>query len=364
MTMVLRVQIKKRLKAFRLDMEFEAGRECLGILGPSGCGKSMTLKSVAGIVTPDEGRIAVEGDGERVFFDSRKRVNLRPQKRQAGYVFQQYALFPNMTVEQNIMTGLKGAAGRRMTDRQPQAAVREWMERFRLTGLEGRYPSQLSGGQQQRTALARSLASRPAILLLDEPFAAMDTFLREGLRMELKTVLKDYAGISVLVTHDRDEAYQLCSRLILMDEGKVLAAGGTREVFENPGTCRAARLTGCKNISRIERLGRRKICALDWGGLKLATACDVDRDVTAVGIRAHDFSPLSDDEASFWKGKDEANLIPVKEPVVSEMPFEWYVTLDCGLWWKTEKTIYAHDSGGIVPPWLRIAPEGILLLRG
>ena len=212
----LGVEIKKKLKEFDLDISFSAGKGCLGILGPSGCGKSMTLKSIAGIVTPDSGRIALqyakgEAAGGRVLYDSALKINEKPQMRRVVYLFQNYALFPNMSVEENIAAGLKGME-------KKKAKVGEMIERFRLTGLEKRYPGQLSGGQQQRVALARILAYEPEALLLDEPFSAMDTYLREGLRLELSKVLADYDGVSVMVTHDRDEAFQLCKNIMLLQK--------------------------------------------------------------------------------------------------------------------------------------------------
>lgn len=355
----LEVKIKKQLRSFLLETSFETGRGCLGILGPSGCGKSMTLKSIAGIVCPDSGRICLADDAdhsEQVLYDSRRKVNLSPQKRHVGYLFQNYALFPNMTVEQNIAAGLKhhGDSGR---------IISEMISRFRLDGLEKQYPGKLSGGQQQRVAFARMLAYEPNVMLLDEPFSAMDTHLRERLRLELIQVIREYHGVSIMVTHDRDEAYQLCDRLLLMDEGKVIRSGKTSEVFEDPATTTAARLTGCKNISRVERLGDCQVRALDWGGLELTTAGKVDDTVTSIGIRAHDFLPLSEAEAEACKAQADANLIPVEHPEVSEMPFEWYVMLENGIWWKREKEIHMHDGTGVVPPWLRIAPSAILLLR-
>lgn len=373
----LGVEIKKKMKEFSLDIEFQAGKGCLGLLGPSGCGKSMTLKSIAGIMRPDSGRIAIqyaqgEAAGGRVLYDSSLKVNERPQVRRVGYLFQNYALFPNMTVEENIRTGLDSAGGRKavlrkrrpLSQKEKNDKVREVTGRFRLEGLEKRYPGQLSGGQQQRVALARILAYEPEVLLLDEPFSAMDTYLREGLRLELGRVLKDYDGVSVLVTHDRDEAYQLCDNLLLLDRGRVLAGGRTRELFQSPVTCQAARLTGCKNISRIRRLGERRVMALDWGGVELATALPVDDSITAVGIRAHDFEPLSDGEADRWRTRENGNLIEVRSPCISEMPFEWYITLDNGLWWKKEKDIHTHDTAGVVPHWLRVEPSALLLLTG
>ena len=368
---LLGVEIKKQLKGFELEIAFEAGVGCLGILGPSGCGKSMTLKSIAGIVAPDSGRIALqyasgEAAGGRVLYDSARKVNLKPQERRVGYLFQSYALFPNMTVEENIMTGLSGKyfRGKNMTAEAKRTIAANMMKRFRLEGMGKRYPGQLSGGQQQRVALARILAYEPEVLLLDEPFSAMDTYLREGLRLELQKVMAEYNGVAVMVTHDRDEAYQLCKNLLLMDRGRVLAAGRTRELFQNPVTCQAARLTGCKNISRIQRVGERKVLALDWNNLGLETELPVGDEITAVGIRAHDFEPLSDARAQEIKGEPGANLIQVQNPDISEMPFEWYITLDNGLWWKTEKTIHTHETAGVVPDWLRVAPGALLLLTG
>lgn len=367
----LEVDIQKKLKNFTLDMQFSAGRGCLGILGPSGCGKSMTLKSIAGIVRPDSGTIRLQtaepggeagGGGqrkalsERILYDSAAHTDVRPQKRNVGYLFQNYALFPNMTVEQNIAVGLQNR-------KNPKKAVQEMIELFHLEGLEKQYPLQLSGGQQQRVALARILAYEPEVLLFDEPFSAMDTFLREGLRLELLKVLQRYQGISVLVTHDRDEAYQLCDHLLLLDEGRVLAAGETKEIFADPGTPKAARLTGCKNLSRIEKLGSHKIRALDWGGITLVTEAEVTDQMTHAGIRAHDFMPVSDSDAKLLCTRKDGNLIRVEHPVISEMPFEWYVTLENGLWWKREKNIHTHDASGWMPDYLHVDPSAILLLR-
>lgn len=253
---------------------------------------------------------------------------------------------------------------RPMSREAGEQKVSEMVERFRLHGLEKRYPGQLSGGQQQRVALARSLAYEPEALLLDEPFSAMDTYLREGLRLELAGALKEYDGVTIMVTHDRDEAYQLCDNLLLMDRGCVLAAGRTRDIFQNPVTCQAARLTGCKNISRIERLGERRIRAVDWDGLELATDRPVGDAITYVGIRAHDFEPLSESGARAYMEREDANLIKVCSPCISEMPFEWYITLQNGLWWKKEKDIHTHDTAGVVPQWLRLAPSALLLLTG
>ncbi len=374
--MKLDVEVYRRFKDFTLDLSFSAGEGCLGILGASGCGKSMTLKSIAGIIRPDRGRIVLSGEEDSVLFDAEKSICVPPQKRQVGYLFQHYALFPNMTVEENILVGLEGreAAEKRKGKKNRFGAglgkekrgqrLKELVEQFRLHGLEKHYPGQLSGGQQQRAALARIFAYEPSVLLLDEPFSAMDGFLREGLRLELARVLKQFSGISIMVTHDRDEAFQLCSHLLLMDKGKVLTAGKTRDVFSQPGSCPAARLTGCKNISRIQRLGAHRVRALDWNGLELVTEDAVEERHSSIGIRAHDLKEVPDAQAKAWEDKAGGNLIPVGKASVSEMPFEWYITLENGLWWKKEKEMNARGIEGMLPGWLRVEPSAVLLLEG
>ena len=181
--MAVTVEIRRKLDNFLLDINFHSDARRIGILGASGCGKSMTLKSIAGIELPDEGHIEVEG---RIFFDKEKKINLKPQIRNVGYLFQNYALFPTMTVEKNIAAGLKGSK------QEKEARVREMVEKFRLQGLEKRLPGKLSGGQQQRVALARIMAYEPEMILLDEPFSALDMYLKDQLQRELAEMLADY----------------------------------------------------------------------------------------------------------------------------------------------------------------------------
>ena len=281
---LLKVNVHKKLKEFDLDVDFELKNGCLGILGPSGCGKSMTLKSVAGIVNPDDGFISLQTDDETVYFDSSKKINLKPQKRNVGYLFQNYALFPNMTVEENVAAGLpKG---------YDEKIVSDMIKRFHLQGLEKRYPGQLSGGQQQRVALARIVAYGPDVILFDEPFSAMDNFLKEQLRIELVNLLRNFDGLSILVTHDRDEAFQFCNELLILDEGKIIAKGETYDVFENPIKVQVARLTGCKNISKIEAIDDYHVKALDWGVI-FKVSEKISPNITHIGIRAHSYGNKS-----------------------------------------------------------------------
>ena len=339
------LDFEKKLEDFHLHVHHEGDASRIGILGASGCGKSMTLRSIAGIETPDRGLIRLGG---RDLFDSSQKINLRPQERRVGYLFQNYALFPSMTVEQNIMAGVRGSKEER------QKRAQEMVRAFQLEGLEKRRPAELSGGQQQRVALARIMAYHPEALLLDEPFSAMDYFLKEKLRLEMKQVLQEFEGLSILVTHDRDEAYQLCDHLLLMHEGSFIAGGPTKEIFDHPKTVEAARLTGCKNITRIRPLGLHRICALDWDDLELTTQEEVTDDITHAGIRAHDFFPCADESAE--------NRIHVENPVLTELPFEWYIVLQNKIWWKVPKDIRSHDFSERLPRALCVDPSAIMLL--
>ncbi|MCQ2970400.1 MAG: ATP-binding cassette domain-containing protein [archaeon] len=340
---LLKVNIQKKLKEFDLDVDFELKKGCLGILGPSGCGKSMTLKSVAGIVNPDSGVVSLTMDEETIYYDSNKKINLKPQKRNVGYLFQNYALFPNMAVEENVAIGLPKDYDEKI--------VSQMIKRFHLEGLEKRYPRQLSGGQQQRVALARILAYGPDVILLDEPFSAMDTVLKERLRIELINLLNDFDGFSILVTHDRDEAFQFCDELIILDEGKIIAKGDTHEVFEDPKKVQVAKLTGCKNISKIEVIDDFHLKALEWG-VTFKVSKKISSNISHIGIRAHDFHPAEE---------NDVNVIDALNSSKLERPFEWEITLSNGLWWKVDKQIYDHEFD--VPKYLKVDPKNIILLE-
>lgn len=254
---MLSVSIKKRLDNFTLEVEFETDGETMALLGASGCGKSMTLKCIAGIEKPDSGRIVLDG---RVLFDSEKRINLPPQQRKVGYLFQNYALFPNMTVCQNI------AAGCRERDKgKKQALVDEMLRAMRLEDAAQQYPGEISGGQQQRTALARILINRPDILLLDEPFTALDNYLKWQLEADLADTISNYGGTSLMVSHNMDEVYRLCSCVCVLHKGKAQPKQTVRQLFECPSTAAAAELAGFRNFSRVEKQNDGSFLAADWG---------------------------------------------------------------------------------------------------
>ena len=347
--MSLEVTIAKRFEGFTLHADFTAGNTAAAILGASGCGKSMTLRCIAGVVKPDSGRIVLDG---RVLFDNEKGIDLPPQQRNVGLLFQNYALFPNMTVEQNILCALK-------KEKDPaarKAACRSALRAMRLEELAHRLPSELSGGQQQRAALARILAGRPRILMLDEPFSALDSYLREEVEGEVGSLLSNFEGTALLVTHDRNEAYRLCREMIVMDSGEVLRAGTTKEVFADPRRLTAARLTGCKNILPCVRVDEHHVRLTGWER-ELTVALPVPEGCCAVGIRAHDFAP---------EAVDGENRMPVQVGASSESPFDWNVICtaadDIGkLWWKVSKTALSSPPPQ-APAYLRVAPENIMPL--
>lgn len=237
--MDLLVDIKKRFSDFQLNVKFAAGSQTVGLLGASGAGKTMTLRCIAGIERPDCGRIVLNG---RVLYDSDQGINLPPQKRNIGLLFQNYALFPHMTVAQNIDFGLE-----RLSRRKRMEAVECQIEMMKLSGLEKRYPAQLSGGQQQRVALARALVTDPDALLLDEPFSALDTYLRVHMVKQLQETLDNYRGVTIFVTHNMEDIHSICNRLVLLADGQVEAKGTKDSVLSRPPSLNSALIMGCNN---------------------------------------------------------------------------------------------------------------------
>ncbi|MEI6101955.1 MAG: ATP-binding cassette domain-containing protein, partial [Eubacteriales bacterium] len=205
-----------------------------------------------------------------------------------GYLFQDYALFPNMTVEQNIACGIQ-------MGRDRELLVREKITAFYLNGLEKLFPSQLSGGQKQRVAIARMLASEPGLIMLDEPFSALDSFLKWQFEQQILSLKESFAGSILFVSHNREEVYRLCESVVVMEEGRTQEQMSKRELFENPGTLSAGLLSGCKNISAAQKRGEHALFAQDWG-VNLETSEKVPEDLQYVGFRAHFFEPADGPE--------------------------------------------------------------------
>lgn len=333
--MSLSMAIKKRYPGFTLDVELEVGEERVALLGASGCGKSLTLRCIAGVETPDEGHIVVNGV---TFFDSRSGVDLSPQERKTALLFQNYQLFPHMTALQNVCAGMPGPA-------RDDRALR-FLEIFGVSALADRYPSQLSGGQQQRVALARMLAARPGILMFDEPFSALDSYLKSALEQNLLDVFSVVNRTVLYVSHDIDEACRLCDRICVMHDGHVEEGGTAEELMARPRTLAGMRLTGCKNTSRARRVSATEVEAIDWG-MTFDVGREVPGDVAYVGVRArhiHRDRERGDGE----QGRNSFDLHVVR---VSDARFERLVLLEppcegsrARIQWKVDKLDTPQDE--------------------
>lgn len=345
--MSLIVNIKKNLGTFNLNVNFETEGGVTCLLGASGSGKSMTLKCIAGLVKPDEGYIALDGT---VLFDSDKGINLTPQERRVGYLFQNYALFPNMTVKQNLLCGMHAEKNKQIKERE----MREMLSFLQLSGLENHYPHQLSGGQMQRAALGRILLNKPRLLMLDEPFSALDTYLKDKLVPQMRQLLNSFPYGVLMVTHSREEAYRLSDQAAVIDRGYLHPVQPIKKLFADPGTVQAALVTGCKNIVRAKKTGEYQVFVPEWQ-VTLTTARPVKDDIEAIGIRAH-----------YYHTKTPANRQKIRFVSSLEEPFEMIIEFryehqsddSPAIWWRLPKGERPKEF----PEELGIAPANIMLL--
>jgi molybdate transport system ATP-binding protein len=236
---------------FRLEIEFETARGVTVLYGPSGSGKTLTLDCIAGFMTPDKGRIMLDN---RILFDAESGVNLPPQKRSCGYVFQSYALFPHMTLRENL-----AFAANELPRLERHRRIAEQLERFKLTSMAGRYPHELSGGQKQRGSIARALIANPHVVLLDEPGRGLDVALRTDLYALIRELRDDVRIPVILVTHDLEECLALAEHVLVYDAGRIVHRATPAELLRNPGTAELAELLGGFTIYDAE------VIALDPG---------------------------------------------------------------------------------------------------
>lgn len=235
----LELDIRLPLRSFRLELTLALGRETFALVGPSGAGKTTVLRAVAGLARPEGGRVVLDGE---VLFDSTLRIDLPPEARRVGFVFQDYALFPHMTVAQNVAYGARDRAA-------------ELLERFRISHLAGARPGELSGGERQRVGLARALARDPGVLLLDEPLSALDPHTRAALRLELKEILDELALPVLLVTHDFHDAAVLAERVAAIADGRIRQVGTPSELIVAPADAFVASFTGANVLAGRARRG-------------------------------------------------------------------------------------------------------------
>lgn len=280
---MIKVKINKTLGKFNLNMDFETDKKTIAILGASGSGKSMTLKCISGLLTPEEGFISI---GDTVYFDSENSINLPTRKRRAGYMFQSYALFPHMTAIENVKFAIIG-------DNQKKEDIsRSLLDSFYIGDLADRYPSQLSGGQKQRVAMARILATDPKIILLDEPFSALDGMLRWRMEEEIIGMIREYDIPTILVSHDRDEVYRICDEVVVLNHGKMEVFADKKSVFLNPKTIENSVLVGFDNHSKLSTEDGNRVFAEDFG---IYIEGNVEG-ANYIGIKASDLNLRTGDE--------------------------------------------------------------------
>jgi molybdate transport system ATP-binding protein len=315
---MIEARIVKRFAArrdsapFALDLSFRTGAGVTVLFGPSGAGKTLTLECLAGFQTPDQGRILL---ADKLVFDAPARLSLRPQRRGCGYVFQNYALFPHMTLRDN----LKFAAAR-LHRLERHRKVAEMLERFRLTEVAGRRPHELSGGQKQRCSIARALIGTPSVLLLDEPARGLDPALRLELYETIRQVQADFKTPALLVTHSLDEAFELASEMIVLENGRIVQSGAPGEIIDQPASLDVARLLGIYNIlpAEIRRLDpSRNASLLRFGESEIAGAYYPGR---LIGDRVHICVPPHRVRALPRDGRPEANQVPVQLLRAIEQP--------------------------------------------
>ena len=343
-----------------ISLKFYKGHT-LGIVGESGCGKSTFMRMMVQLEKPTSGKIFFkEKDITKM-----KGEELRANRRNVQMVFQNPATSfnPKMKVRDIICEPLMNFG--LIKKKEKDAIARKYLEMVELPGdFVDRYPHNMSGGQQQRVALARILASEPQMLLLDEPFSALDSFLKEQLLEDMIRQLSDYAGDVIMVSHSRDEIYQFCDRLLILDQGRVIVTGDTKDIFDQPGYREAARLTGCKNITEAIKIAENSIEVPHWH-CTLEVDETVADDIHAVGIRAHYIDVLTE------KPENMKNVIGVTVENVSELPFEWYcffrVPNGERIWWKVAK-VGEHGAAKYLPQkgahvYLHMPPQSIILLK-
>ncbi len=332
--MPLSVAIEKRLAEFTLGVEFAAVDRPLSILGASGAGKTMLLRCIAGLEKPERGRIVLN---DRVLFDSDSGVDLPARERAVGMLFQNYALFPHRSVAENVAFGMADVTA---TEREEQ--TRALSAQMQIETIGNRYPKELSGGEQQRVALARALATRPQGLLLDEPLSALDTHLRSRISLLLQETFAAYRRPALMVTHNIEEAYRMSEELLVLQRGQVASLGRKEEIFRRPASAEVARLTGCKNISRVQANGDGSFFATDWG-IQLRGARAANAATRFAGIRAHHVvrMPIKEDRAS------RENVVPCWLANIAETPFGMTVFL------RTRETERARDEIELQAEWTK-----------
>ena len=352
--------VQHRLGSFKLDVHWRVEEgQAAAIVGPSGSGKTTTLRAIAGLLRPERGRVEIGG---RVVFDTQAIEWTPPERRRVGYMPQRAGLFPHLTVSENVAFGLSG-----LHKEEASSRVDELLRLTRVGGLGDRYPSRLSAGEQQRAALARALAPNPDLLLLDEPFAALDPGLRGQLRREIKGLQRETGVTMILVTHDLNDALSLADHVVVLEEGRVAAEGSPMEVLERPATEPLTRLVGVENVYEGKVLSASPgdgLMSCDFGGFMLDVpyAATPLGEQVRIGVRAGDVLVAS--EAP--RGLSAQNTLRGRVSAVARKGFEVGLTVDCGQPMEVEVTPRAVERLGLAEGrevWLVIKSNACLLLE-
>ena len=354
----LEVNIQKQLPEFLLDIAFQidSKQAPIGILGASGMGKSTLLRCIAGLETPDRGKIVLNN---KVLFDSAQKINLPPQERKVGLVFQNYALFPHLTAAENVAFGM---SNKKSTSTIKQEVTRQ-LQQLNLSGIENCFPHQLSGGEQQRLALARVLASNPILTLLDEPFSALDSSLKTKLTTLLQKRVNQYSGLSIYVTHNFQEAYQLCPQLLLIDYGKAIAFGTRKDIVYNPPNIKTAQISGYKNFSKARKNSSETIKALDWQ-CNLQIERPIPKDINYIAVRSHAITLVNNNQGintfPVWLAQyiefPDMVVLYLKLRAFSENAKDWDLESEITI----EKWLVLQNK--VLPWYVQVQPEQIAML--
>ena len=354
----LEVNIQKQLPDFLLDVAFKIDRATnpLGILGVSGSGKTTLLRCIAGLETPDRGTIILN---HKILFDSAKGINLTPQERQVGLVWQSYALFPHLSVGENIAFGMSSNS----SNVEVKQEIDRQLQQLELTAFKRRSPQQLSGGEKQRVALARALASKPQITLLDEPCSALDTNLKAKLLNILQQRLTRYPGLTLYITHNLREAYDLCPQLLTIDRGKAIAFGSRTTIFERSPNLATASLVGCQNISPAKIIDSNTVAALAWR-CSLQVDSLIPANLAYTGIHAHQLNFVDAPGvnifpswlANYQSSTDRIKLyLKLHSMAIDRQDYHLVVEVELAKWQELEQ---------LTTPWyIHLSPERIMLLE-
>ena len=339
------VKVRKRLrKDFELDLDITFSSGITILFGPSGAGKTTLLDCIAGLIRPDAGRIAI---AESTLFDDMLRIDVPPQRRKVGYVFQDLALFPHLSVEGNVEYGLSSLD--KWERKRRSTAI---LESFRIEHLRSRRPGQISGGERQRVALARALVVDPAILLLDEPLAALDAVTKAKIVEDLRAWNQEHRIPVVYVTHSRDEVFALGERVIVLQNGRPIAQGTPHQVMSAPQNETVAQLAGFENIFDATVVAAHEdrgtmACRLAGGNIELETPL-VRAEAGSqlrVGIRAGDILLASLEP----QGLSARNIFPGRVVALAQHDVIVAAKVDCGVEMEVHLTLAARDSLQLQP---------------